>query len=184
MNYQTDIDFALRVLQDAEDIDFDEEKVDEMIRQKADYSRVFLPKPHLLSRIYVIAARTSPFFEKELYIEKHLDQLKTRQKRIKNSLVQTSKVWWWQRKKKEARLALQTELEETRCQITTIMTDFQSPSGLGSQRQVSGLAEMFAQVLSPSSVPNVSDDFENILYREIYSFYEKKLRQLNHISHP
>jgi transposase InsO family protein len=183
MNYQTEIAFALRVLRDAEAIDFDEEKVDEMIRQNADYMRVFLPKPHLLTQIYIIAARTFVFFEKEFDIKHHLEKLKKRQQTLKDSILNLGKVWWWQRKKQATKQTLQEALEETRYQITNIMTDFQSPSGLGSEIQTTGLTSMFAEVLSPPDMPNTPNHLEDILYREIYVFYEKKLPYLNNSTH-
>lgn len=175
MNYQTEIDFALRILQDLESRDFDEEKMRELMQHDADYMRVFLPQPHALDSVCRSAHGAFYDLERTIAIEKSIIANETRYEELTQQLEKLSagKLWFFQKKKKQKIADLKVQIEELRLEIYQCMDAVQSPSAAPWEQDREQLGALFIQLLCPPDLDN-TEEFEQVIYHELYRFYNEK----------
>lgn len=178
MHYQTEIAFALKILQDAENIGFDENKIMPFIQQDADYMRVFLPQPHTLAHLCHLAHnalygldRTIAVQESILKNEKHYEVLTQELEKLSNN-----KTWFFNKKKKKQAIAnLEVRINDLRMEMAQRMEEVQSPSAAPWELDRMELCHILTQLLRPPMLDN-TEAFEQILGNAIYQFYEQKAK--------
>ncbi|EAY28506.1 hypothetical protein [Microscilla marina] len=177
MNYHTEIAFALKVLQDAEGNDFDEDKMQAIVQQEADYMRVFLPQPYTLAHICHLAQNALYGLDRTIAIEKSIIAKEKRYEELNQQLEKLSagKLWFFQKKKKQKTQDFQTLLADLQQEIYQCMEEVQSPSAAPWERDRIELCHIFGQLLCPPTLDN-TEEFEQILCNEIHRFYGQKAK--------
>lgn len=178
MHYQTEIAFALKVLQDAEDRNFSEEKMQALVQQDADYMRVFLPRPHTLTHVCHLAQNTLYGLDRVIAVqesilknEKHYEILTQELERLSSS-----KTWFFnKKKKKQAIVNLEVRINDLRMEMAQRMEEVQSPSAAPWERDRMELCHILTQLLRPPMLDN-TEAFEQILGNAIYRFCEQKAK--------
>ena len=162
MNYQTEIDFALKVLQDAEDNGFDDAKMREMMQQDADYMRVFLPQPDALIEVNRHAEGLRSFVANEIELTKTLKELMQQQEKIEKELEQAPTE------------ALRQQHAALRKEMEPLMFPYESPSGSPLDGGIQQLSMWLGLLLNPTN----NDDFNNQLHKAVQQFYRTKRTQI------
>jgi hypothetical protein len=176
MNYQTEIDFALRILQDAEDRSFSEEKMQVLVQQDADYMRVFLPQPHTLARLCLLAHNALYGLDRTIAIEANILKNEKRYEALTQELerLSNSKTWFFNKKKKKQAIAdLEARISDLRMEIAQCMEEVQSPSAAPWERDRMELCHILTHLLCPPILDN-TEGFEQTLCNEIHRFYGQK----------
>jgi hypothetical protein len=162
MNYQTEIDFALRVLQDAEDNGFDETKMQAMLQHDADYMRVFLPQPDVLVEVNRHAEGLLSFIANEVELAKTLKELMQQQEKIEKELEQAPTE------------ALRQQHAAMRKEMEPLMFPYESPSGSPLDGGIQRLGMWLGLLLNPTN----NHDFDNQLQQAMQQFYRTKRNQI------
>lgn len=178
MHYQTEIAFALKILQDAEDRSFDEEKMQALIQQDADYMRVFLPQSHTLTHLCRLAQNALYGLDRVIAVQANILKNEKRYEELTQELesLSNSKTWFFNKKKKKKAIAdLEARISDLRMEIAQCMEEVQSPSAAPWERDRMELCHMLTHLLCPPALDN-TEAFEQTLGNEIHRLYEQKAK--------
>lgn len=164
MNYQTDIDFALRVLQDAEDNSFNKAKMQEMMQHDVDYMRVFLPDTQAFYHIIMLANLMKHIMKEEQAMTVKVGALYRKQETLEVLLEKAAGI-----STLEARI--RQELEQINIELKPFRERLRSAEAPPIQTTMDEMVCWFRNLLQPSTT---SKAFEDELQKAIRQFYKNK----------
>jgi hypothetical protein len=164
MGYQTEIDFALRVLQNAEDNNFSEAKMQAMLQQDADYRRVFLSDPQALHYINLLACLVMRLIKEEQTKKVKAGALYYKQERLHNLLEKAAGI-------STLETRLRQELQQVEIELKPFWEQLRSTEPPPLVTTINEMMCWFRDTLRPTQK---DANFENELQKAIRQFYQNK----------
>lgn len=164
MGYQTEIDFALRVLQDAEDNNFSEAKMQAMLQQDADYMRVFLPDPQALYHINLLASLVMHLIKEKQAKKVKIKALYHKQERLQDLLEKAAGI-------STLETRLRQEIQQVEIELKPLPEQLRSAAPPPLVTTLDEMMCWFRDALQPTQKNN---GFEGELQKAIRQFYQNK----------